>query len=492
MKIDLKNLNIKTAHQHLIKGDFSSEELTKECLNVIKEKNKDINAYLEVFEKNALERANDADKKIKEGKYTELTGIPLAIKDNILIKGQKASAGSKILENYTATYDATVIKKLKDAGAVFLGRTNMDEFAMGSSTENSAFGVTRNPLDLERVPGGSSGGSTSAVAMNSCLGALGSDTGGSVRQPSSFCGLVGLKPTYGSVSRNGLIALGSSFDVIGPIGKTTSDVEIIFNTIKGGDDLDSTTIQESKKVYPVKSREAGISLGVKLFNRARIIGVPSFVNEIGGMDNFAKNNFNESIKRLEAIGYQTKEVSLPNVKYAISAYYVTLPAEASANLARFDGVRYGLHKDGENGIDDYLKTRGVGFGKEVRRRIILGTYVLSAGYYDAYYNKAQDVRDLIREDFKSAFKEVDVIITPTTTGSAFKIGEKVNDPVRMYLEDIFTVSANLAGIPAISIPSNKKEDGSFDGGLPLGLQIIAPQMEEDVLFEIAKNFLGEK
>lgn len=487
MKISIKELNIKSAHKHLVDKDFSSEELTKECLSVIKEKNKDINAYVEVFEKIALEQAKEADKKIKEKKYTELTGIPLGIKDNILIKGQKVSAGSKILENYTAAYDATAIKKLKDAGAIFLGRTNMDEFAMGASTETSAYGITKNPLDTERVPGGSSGGSASAVAMNSCLGALGSDTAGSIRQPSSFCGTVGLKPTYGSVSRSGLIALGSSLDVIGPIGKTVSDVEIIFNAIKGKDELDSTSISENHKIIKSENQTLRQSSG-----QAKTIGVPSFVNEIDGLDNSTKNNFNESVKKLEKLGYKIKEISLPNIKYAVPAYYIILPAEASANLARFDGVRYGLHKDGENGIDDYFKTRGAGFGKEVRRRIIIGTYVLSAGYYDAYYNKAQAVRELIKKDFENAFKEVNAIITPTTTGSAFKIGEQINDPIKMYLEDVFTVPANHAGLPAISIPSNRKADGSFEDGLPLGLQIIAPQMCENVLFEIGKSFLGEK
>ena len=487
--IDIEKLDIKKTHRHLIDGDFSAQELTKECLSVVKEKNKEINAYLEIFEKTALEQAEESDKKIKEKNYTELTGIPLGVKDNILIKRQKASAGSKILENYIATYDSTAIKKLKNAGAVFLGRTNMDEFAMGSSTETSAFGITKNPLDTERVPGGSSGGSASAVAMDSCLGALGSDTGGSIRQPSSFCGLVGLKPTYGSVSRSGLIALGSSLDVIGPIGKTVSDVEIIFNAIKGKDELDSTTIQESKKIYPVAQPEAG-GTGAKK-QKSKVIGVPSFVNEIDGLDNFTKNNFDESVKKLRKLGYEIKEIKLPNIKYAVPAYYIILPAEASANLARFDGVKYGFHKDGKNLLDDYLKTRGVGFGKEVRRRIILGTYVLSAGYYDAYYNKAQAVRGLIKNDFKEAFKNVDAIITPTTTGVAFKIGEKINDPIKMYLEDIFTVPANHAGLPAISIPSNRKRDGSFDGGLPLGLQIIAPKMNEDVLFKISKDFLNE-
>jgi len=475
MKIDTENLDIKTTHQHLVDGDFTARKLTEEYLKIIKEKNKNINAYIEIFEKNAIEQADDADKRIKEKKYTNLTGIPLAIKDNILIKGQKASAGSKILENYTATYDATVIKKLKDAGAVFLGRANMDEFAMGSSTETSSFGITKNPLDVERVPGGSSGGSAAAVAMNGCLGALGSDTAGSIRQPSSFCGLVGLKPTYGSVSRNGLIALGSSLDVIGPIGKNVSDVEIIFNTIKGKDEMDSTSIEKTEEQK----------------QSVQIIGVPDFVYETKGLNDLVKKDFEKSIKKLETLGYKIKKISLSNLKYAVPAYYIILPAEASANLARFDGVRYGLHKDGENGIDDYFKTRGAGFGKEVRRRIILGTYVLSAGYYDAYYNKAQSVRGLIRKDFENAFNEVDVIITPTTAGTAFKIGEKINDPIQMYLEDIFTGPANHAGLPAISIPSNRKTDGSFEGGLPLGLQIIAPHMSEDILFDLSKDFLGE-
>lgn len=489
MKINIKELDIKSTHKHLIDGDFSSEELTKECLNVIKEKNKDINAYIEVFEKTALEQAKEADKKIKEKKYTELTGIPLGIKDNILIKGQKVSAGSKILENYTATYNSTVIKKLKDTNAIFLGRTNMDEFAMGTSTETSAYGITRNPLDTERVPGGSSGGSASAVAMNSCLGALGSDTAGSIRQPSSFCGTVGLKPTYGSVSRSGLIALGSSLDVIGPIGKTISDVEIIFNTIKGKDKLDSTTVDQKSDT---KNQKEKLKIGFMDFKDFLDIQNSSGIfKEIESMNNFIEI-YNKYVERFKNIGYEVKKVNLPNIKYAVPAYYIILPAEASANLARFDGVRYGLHKDGENGIDDYFKTRGVGFGKEVRRRIIIGTYVLSAGYYDAYYNKAQAVRELIKKDFEKAFKEVDAIITPTTTGPAFKIGEKINDPIKMYLEDIFTGPANHAGLPAISIPSNRRTDGSFEGGLPLGLQIIAPQMCENVLFAIGKNFLGEE
>jgi aspartyl-tRNA(Asn)/glutamyl-tRNA(Gln) amidotransferase subunit A len=465
--IDLKNLTIKKAHEAMKKGEFSSVDLTNEYLKQIKEKNGDINAYLEVFD-DALDQAKEADKMFKNGKATLMTGIPIALKDNILVKGHKASAASKILENYTATYDSNVTKKLKEAGAVILGRTNMDEFAMGASTENSAFGVTKNPHDLKRVPGGSSGGSTASVAGNMALVALGSDTGGSIRQPSAFCGTVGLKPTYGSVSRSGLIALGSSLDIIGPIGKSVSDVEAVFKTIKGKDELDSTSI--SKDLYEKKKVDKPV------------IGVPKIQWISDQMNPKILENLEEAVSKLESLGYEVKEVKLPNVRYAVPAYYILLPAEASANLARFDGVKYGLHKDGENLIDDYFKTRGAGFGTEVRRRILLGTYVLSAGYHDAYYNKAMAVRGLIVEDYKKAFKDVDVILTPTTAGPAFKLGEKINDPVAMYLEDIFTVPANHTGLPAISIPFGELE------GLPLGIQFMAPHNREDILFEIGKAF----
>lgn len=450
-----------------MKKEITARELAEVALSVIKEKDGDIHAYLEVYD-DVIAQADRAQKIIDEGKALELTGIPMAVKDNILIKGKIASAASKILENYRATYDANVIKKLKSCGAVFVGRTNMDEFAMGGSTENSAFGPTKNPYDISRVSGGSSGGSAAALSMGSVLGALGSDTGGSIRQPASFCGVVGLKPTYGRVSRSGLMAMGSSLDQIGPFGKTVEDAETIFNTIAGHDPKDSTSVPD-EMVKP-KSGES------------RIIGVPrDFLGE--GLGEEVRLNFEQSLKKLQATGYKLQEVSLPNIKYSLAAYYIIMPAEASTNLARYDGVRYGLSREGENVIDSYLKTRGEGFGKEVRRRIMLGAYVLSAGYYDAYYNKANAVRVLITRDFEETFREVDAIVTPTSPVPAFKIGEKANDPLAMYLADIFTVPVNLAGLPAISVPSGKTAVG-----LPLGLQIIAPRFGEQTLFTIGKKF----
>lgn len=469
--IDLKNLTIKKAGESLLKGDFSAVELTKAYLRKIKEQNGEINAYLEIFD-DAIKQAEEADEKIKKGEAGPLTGIPLAIKDNILISGKIASAASKILQNYRAVYDATAIDKLKKDGAVFLGRTNMDEFAMGGSTENSAYGVTKNPHDISRVSGGSSGGSAAALAMDGALGALGSDTGGSVRQPASFCGVVGLKPTYGAVSRFGLMAMGSSLDQIGTFGKTVEDAEIIFNAIKGYDKNDSTSVSEG--FYEKED-----------LNREMIIGVPESFMEREGIDKSVLSNFGQTIDKLKSKGYKIKNVSLPNLKYSLAGYYIIMPAEASTNLARFDGVRYGLLKEGDSGIDDYMKTRGLGFGKEVRRRIMLGTYVLSAGYYDAYYGKATRVREMIKKDFEAAFEEVDAIITPTSPTPAFKIGEKSKDPLQMYLADIFTVPINLAGVPAISVPSGFAEtDGKK---LPLGCQIIAPHFKEGRLFKIGKD-----
>ncbi|MEK9184631.1 MAG: Asp-tRNA(Asn)/Glu-tRNA(Gln) amidotransferase subunit GatA [Patescibacteria group bacterium] len=471
--IDLKNLTIKKVHEHFLKGDFSALDLVKAYLKNIEGKNKDLNAYLEVFD-DVKKQAEVADEKIKSGKAETLTGIPFAIKDNILIEGRIASSASKILENYHATYDATVIKKLKEAGAIFLGRTNMDEFAMGGSTENSAFGVTKNPYDTSRVAGGSSGGSASAVAMDGALVSLGSDTGGSVRQPASFCGLVGLKPTYGSISRYGLMAMGSSLDQIGPIAKSVTDVEIIFNAIRGKDIMDSTTISEN--TYSKKD----------LKNKKPIIGISMDFMKKGGIDKDVLKNFEASITKLKSLDYEIKEILLPNIHYSLSAYYIIMPAEVSANLARFDGVKYGLHKDGKNLLEDYSLTRGEGFGKEVRRRILLGTYVLSSGYYDAYYNKANSVRKIIRDDFNNAFEKVDAILTPTAPTPAFKIGEKNTDPLQMYLEDIFTVTANLTGMPAISIPS-----GFTASGLPIGMQFTASHGREDIIFSVGKEFLGE-
>jgi aspartyl-tRNA(Asn)/glutamyl-tRNA(Gln) amidotransferase subunit A len=469
MEIDISELDIKKTHEHLINGDFTVVELTQQCLKNIKEKD-NLNAYLEVYD-DALEQAQYADNRIKnKDNVTELTGIPIAIKDNILNEGKIVSAGSKILENYKAVYDATIVKKLKDAGAVFIGRTNMDEFAMGASTENSAYGITKNPYDTDRVPGGSSGGSAVAVAINSALVSLGSDTGGSIRQPASFCGVVGLKPTYGAVSRYGLIAMGSSLDQIGHMGKTLSDIEILFNAIKGHDKLDSTSLSDILEKKDIKKKV--------------IIGIPKhFMKK--GIDADVLENFNQSVEKLKSLGYEIKEIKLPNIKYSLAVYYIIMSAEASSNLARFDGVKYGLRKDGEDLLGDYLETREQGFGAEVKRRIILGTHILSSGYYDAYYNKANIVRELIKSDFDKAFVDVHAILTPTSPTPAFKIGEK-KDPLSMYLSDIFTTPANVTGIPALSAPSGTVErDGK---NLPVGLQIMANHGREDILFSIGKDF----
>ncbi len=355
---------------------------------------------------------------------------------------------------------------------VFVGRTNMDEFAMGGSTENSAYGVTKNPYDTNRVAGGSSGGSAASIAMNGALAALGTDTGGSIRQPASFCGLVGLKPTYGAVSRYGAMAMGSSLDQIGPFAKTVTDTEIVFNAIKGNDIKDSTTISDS--------------MYTKIDTNKKLkIGIPRAFLKGDGINPEVLKNFEESIENFKNLGYEILDIELPNIAYSLPVYYVIMPAEVSSNMSRFDGVRFGLHKDGKDGIDDYFETRKAGLGKEVRRRILLGTYVLSSGYYDAYYNRANALRRVITSDFVKAFEKVDIILTPTTPAPAFKIGEKISDPVAMYLEDIFTVTANLTGMPAMSIPSGKSN------GLPLGIQMTAPHGNEEVLFKAGKSFLKE-
>lgn len=473
MSVNLKELTIKKAHDHLKMGDFSVKELVMSHIEKIKEKNPELNAFLEVFD-DWEKQAEEAQGLFEKKQAGPLTGIPLAIKDNILIKGKIASAGSKILENYRAVYDATAIAKLKIQHAIFLGRTNMDEFAMGSSTENSAFGPTKNPLDPERVPGGSSGGSAAAVAFGGALAALGSETGGSVRQPASFCGCVGLKPTYGKISRYGLIALGSSLDQIGPLGKSVSDVEIVFESLKGADPLDSTSLPESGKM-PMPEKLT--------------IGVPKNLISEKGIDPEVRKNFEDAIKKLSDSGYEIKDIELPHAAYSLAVYYIIMPAEASTNLARFDGVRYGLFKSGKNLLDDYVKSRSSGFGPEPRRRIILGTYVLSSGYNDAFYNKATLVRNLIIKDFKEVFEEsgVNLIATPTTPDTAFKLGEKVSDPVSMYMSDLLTAPANIAGVPAISVPS-----GFSKNNLPIGIQFIADYSREDILFKVGKDFLGEK
>ncbi len=475
-EIDLKNLSIEEARLNLDKGNFTAVDLAKSCLEEIKKHNKELNVFLEVYD-DVLDQAKKADEKIKNGEKLPLLGIPFALKDNILVDGKKAGAASKILEGYVAPYDSTAIEKLKSAGAVLIGRTNMDEFAMGSSTENSAYGTTKNPHDHTRVPGGSSGGSAAAVALNDVLGALGSDTAGSVRQPASFCGVVGLKPTYGSVSRHGLMAMGSSLDVIGPFGKTVRDVEIIFDVIKGTDKFDSTSY------WPNKSYFAKAATKDKSSNKKKI-GLIKEVMDMGGIDPAVKENYLEIIEKLKKEGYEIVEVDIPLIGLSLPSYYIIIPAEVSSNLARFDGIKYGFKKEGTNLLEDYLNTRGMGFGKEARRRIILGTYVLSSGYHDQYYSKANKIRAHIARDFNKAFEKVDAILTPTSPTPAFKIGEKSSDPISMYLADIFTVPANLTKGPAISVPSGTtKVDGKE---LPLGIQLMSPHYREDILFEIGK------
>ncbi len=475
---DLKNLTIESFNKGLKAKEFTLTEAIQLFLNQAKETDKQIKAFLEFFDNLALNQAKEIDRFIEnEGDlFSEpiLIGAPASIKDNILIQGQIASAGSKILENYQASYDATVIKKLKNAKSIFLGRTNPDEFAMGSSTENSGFQTTKNPWDLERVPGGSSGGAAASVASGQVVWALGSDTGGSIRQPASLCGVVGLKPTYGSVSRYGLIAMASSLDQIGPITKTVKDARIAFEAIKGKDALDSTSVdldKFKKQTKPLK--ELKIGLPKEYF--------------IQGIDKEVENSINNVIEFFRKQGFEIKEISLPNTKYALACYYIITTAEISANLARFDGIRYGQKVREQNLLETYIKTRAEYLGDEVKRRIILGTFVLSSGYYDAYYSKAQKVRTLIKQDFDKTFKEVDIILTPTSPTPAFKIGERAQDPLKMYLSDIFTVPVNLAALPAINIPALDFSKSN----LPIGFQIIGKPFAEEELFLLGEFYEKE-
>ncbi|MEN9881074.1 MAG: hypothetical protein RLZZ308_257 [Candidatus Parcubacteria bacterium] len=452
-------------------GSLSVDGVIDDTKKRIAEKDGEVHALLGLYSDALIEeQVLLAKKMLVEGTATPLTGIPIVIKDNIVVKGEKATSASKILEEYVSPYDATVIKKLKEAGAILIGRANMDEFAMGGSTENSAYGVTKNPHNLACVSGGSSGGSAAVVAYGGVPISLGSDTGGSIRQPASFCGIVGLKPTYGAVSRYGLMAMGSSLDQIGPFGATVSDVETVFDIIKGHDALDSTSLTDNKRervTEPLKKK----------------IGVPwSFIRR-EGIDKEVLNNFEISIEKLASQGYEIVDITVDHLEKALSVYYVVVFAEISSNMARYDGVRFGLSVPDENVIKGYFKTRTEGLGDEVRRRILLGTYVLSSGYYDAYYNKANLVRDMLHEEFNRVFGHVDAIALPTSPVPAFAIGEKSHDPLSMYLADIFTVPINIVGVPAISLPSGKTENG-----LPLGFQLVAPHMREDVLFTIGKDF----
>ncbi len=464
-------MNIDEARSAVIRGEISPVDLAGAVFERIGAVEEKIGSYISLQRENALAQARQAENNIRShDKNPALPGIPIAVKDNICTKGVKTTCSSRILENFIPPYESSVTQRLGEQGYVLTGKTNLDEFAMGSSTENSVFGRTRNPWDLQRVPGGSSGGSAAAVAADECIAAIGSDTGGSIRQPAAFCGVVGLKPTYGRVSRYGLVAFASSLDQVGPITKTVKDSAILMNIISGHDPLDSTSAA-------VDTPDFTSVLGQDI--KGMKLGIPKEYF-IEGLDREVADSVNEAIKKLEALGAAPVEISLPHTEYAVAAYYILATSEASSNLARYDGVKYGLRVDGDDLVDMYMKTRDEGFGAEVKRRIILGTYALSSGYYEAYYKKAQQVRTLISRDFEKAFKTVDLIVTPTTPTPAFRAGEKTGDPLQMYLSDIFTISINLAGAPGISVPC-----GFTSGGLPVGLQIIGRHFDEKSIFKAA-------
>ncbi|VXD24857.1 aspartyl/glutamyl-tRNA(Asn/Gln) amidotransferase subunit A [Planktothrix serta PCC 8927] len=470
--------SIRKLHRQLIKKERSAVEITQEALDRIAQLEPKLKSFLCVTADRALEQARQVDAKIAAGEEIGLlAGIPIAIKDNMCTEGIRTTCGSKILENFIPPYESTVTQKLAAAGAVMVGKTNLDEFAMGSSTENSAYQVTANPWDLERVPGGSSGGSAAAVAAEEAVVSLGSDTGGSIRQPASFCGVLGLKPTYGLVSRYGLVAYASSLDQIGPFGRCVEDVAILLQAIAGHDPKDATSLNLPVPDYvsalrPSLRAKSGIKIGV----------IKETFGE--GLDPIVEQTVTKAISVLQELGAEIQIVSCPRFRYGLPTYYVIAPSEASANLARYDGVKYGFrHPDAENLIEMYQKTRAQGFGAEVKRRIMVGTYVLSAGYYDAYYLKAQKVRTLIKEDFDRAFSQVEVLVCPTAPSTAFKAGEKTADPLSMYLSDLMTIPVNLAGLPGISVPC-----GFDDQGLPIGMQLIGKPLGESRLLEVANAY----
>jgi len=458
----------------LASGEISSKDITLRLLDRIEKLDSEINAFIRLEKESAVRDAEEADRKIASGESGALLGVPIAVKDLIAVENGVTTCGSRMLENFVSPYSATVVKKLRKAGAVVLGKTNMDEFAMGSSNETSRFGPCRNPWNTENVPGGSSGGSAAAVAAGFCPAALGSDTGGSIRQPASFCGIVGLKPTYGRVSRFGLVAFASSLDQIGPMGLTVEDTAILLQATAGHDPMDSTSVN-----IPVPDYSASLNEGVD----GMVVGLPKEYY-VEGMDKEVRSIVLDAAAALEKAGAKIEEISLPHTEYAVSVYYVIAPAEASSNLSRYDGVKYGYRSDNAATLGEmYENTRTEGFGAEVQRRIMLGTYVLSAGYYDAYYLKAQKVRTLIINDFKDAFKKCDVLLTPAAPTPAFKLGEKTDNPLKMYLNDIFTINVNLAGVPAISVPA-----GFSSTGLPVGVQMIADNFKEPTLFRAASAF----
>ncbi len=468
---DACSFAINELSQKFESGEMTSETATRSYLDRIESVDPKINSFITVDADRAMEQAVEADKRRAGGESGPLLGVPLAIKDLLATNGLRTTCSSKILENFVPPYDAFVVKKLKEAGAVILGKTNMDEFAMGSSNETSYFGAVRNPWDTEKIPGGSSGGSAAAVSADLCAGALGSDTGGSIRQPAALCGVVGMKPTYGRVSRFGLVAFASSLDQIGPMTKDVEDAAIIMNAVAGHDPLDSTCAD-----LPTPDYTEGLDDGVD----GLTIGVAKeFFTE--GIDPEVERHINQTISILEKNGAKIEEISLPHTKYAVPVYYVLAPAEASSNLARYDGVKYGYRTGDADGLlGMYKNTRMCGFGSEVKRRIMLGTYALSSGYYDAYYLKAQKVRTLIKNDFQKAFTKVSAIISPTTPSPAFGIGEKTKDPLEMYLSDIFTISCNLAGMPGLSLPC-----GFTSGGLPIGVQLIGGVFDESMILRVA-------
>jgi len=474
MTNDLPFLTIAEAAERLLRRDLSSRELTQALLDRIAAVDPRVRAYLAVTAQRALEQADAADTHIAARNATPLTGIPVAIKDVLVTRGTPTTCGSRMLEGFISPYDATVVARLQEAGAVVLGKTNMDEFAMGSSTENSAYFPTRNPWDLERVPGGSSGGSAAAVAAGEAIYALGSDTGGSIRQPAALCGVVGMKPTYGRVSRYGLVAFASSLDQVGPFTRTVRDAALVLNAICGHDPLDSTSAP-----IDVPDFTADLEKGV----RGMRIGVPrEYLPDT--LDQGVRERMTEALKTLEAHGAEIDtDVSLPSTEAALAVYYIIAPSEASANLARYDGVKYGYsYRDGKTMWEDMEKTRGRGFGAEVKRRIIIGTYALSAGYYDAYYLKALKVRTVIRREFDAAFERYDALVAPVTPTPAFKIGEKTADPYAMYLNDVFTLPVNIGGLPGISVPAG------FVDGLPVGLQVIGKPFDEATVFRVAHAY----
>jgi aspartyl-tRNA(Asn)/glutamyl-tRNA(Gln) amidotransferase subunit A len=470
-QLELYRLGIDDARSAIDSGDISAVELTNAIFERINSVEERVGAYVTLAQDSALLQAKEAAGKADKGQT--LLGIPIAIKDNICTENVKTTCSSKILENFIPPYESTVTQRLQEKGYILTGKTNLDEFAMGSSTENSAFGATKNPWDVTRVPGGSSGGSAAAVAADECIAALGSDTGGSIRQPAAFCGVVGLKPTYGRVPRYGLVAFASSLDQIGPVTKNVKDAASLMNIIAGHDPCDSTSAN-----VPVPDFTSLLGQDIKGVR----LGIPKEYF-IEGIDREVGDAVQAAIRKLESLGAVPVEISLPHTGYAVAAYYILATSEASSNLARYDGVRYGLRADGEDLIDMYMKTREQGFGAEVKRRIILGTYALSSGYYDAYYKKAQQVRTLVRNDFEKAFEGVDAIVTPTTPTPAFRIGEKMADPLQMYLTDIFTISVNLAGVPGISVPC-----GFTSSGLPVGLQIIGKHFDEESVLKVAHAY----